>query len=125
MSLPEDVTHVIAGWLLLVWFGFAIAIFVGALSEQYEIVEKLWHPITYLSFPLSGAAFIVDALPRGAQEFMLWIPMVSATEYIREGFFGSAFEAHYDLPYLIVFNLVLTLFGLAQAHKVGRMVVPE
>jgi ABC-2 type transport system permease protein/capsular polysaccharide transport system permease protein len=125
MKLPEDVLQVITGWLLLVWFGFAIAIFVGALSEQYEIVDKIWHPITYLSFPLSGAAFIVDALPKGAQDFMLWIPMVNATEYMREGFFGGVFNAHYDLSYLIVFNLILTLMGLAEARKVGQMVMPE
>lgn len=125
MELPEDVLQTMAGWLLLAWFGFAIAIYIGALSEQYEVVEKLWHPISYLSFPLSGAAFIVDALPKSAQEFMMWIPMVNATEYMREGFFGSVFKAHYDLSYLIIFNLVLTLFGLAEARKVGRTVTPE
>lgn len=125
MELPEDVLQTIAGWLLLAWFGFAIAIYVGALSEQYEVVEKLWHPLLYLSFPLSGAAFIVDALPQRAQAFMLWIPMVNATEYMREGFFGGAFTPHYNMSYLIVFNLVLTLLGLAEARKVGRMVTPE
>lgn len=125
MEMPEDVLQTMTGWLLLAWFGVGIAIYIGALSEQYEVVEKLWHPISYLSFPLSGAAFIVDALPHAAQRFMLWIPMVNATEYMREGFFGEAFNAHYDLPYLIVFNLVLTLFGLAEARKVGRTVTPE
>jgi capsular polysaccharide transport system permease protein len=125
MDLPGDVLQTIAGWLLLAWFGFAIAIYVGALSEQYEIVEKLWHPISYLSFPLSGAAFIVDALPPAGRDFMLWVPMVNATEYMREGFFGEQFTAHYDLQYLIIFNLVLTLFGLAEARKVGRTVTPE
>jgi ABC-type polysaccharide/polyol phosphate export permease len=125
MSLPEDVMQTFAGWLLLAWFGAAIAILIGALSEEYEVVDKLWHPISYLSFPLSGAAFIVDALPPEAQEFMLYVPMVNATEYMREGFFGSHITAHYDLPYLIVVNLALTVLGLAQVHKVAGKVVPE
>ena len=125
MKLPEDALQTMVGWALLAWFGFGISLYVGALSEQYEIVEKLWHPISYLSFPLSGAAFVVDALPKAVQDFMLYVPMVNATEYMREGYFGGAFRAHYDLPYLIVFNLVLTLFGLAETRKVGRMVTPE
>jgi len=125
MELPEDLVQTLIGWLLLAWFGFALAMLIGALSEQYEVVEKLWHPVMYLSFPLSGAAFIVDALPLAGREFMMWIPMVNATEYLREGFFGSAFKAHYDLNYLIIFNLVLTLFGLAEVRKIGRMVLPE
>lgn len=125
MNLPEDILQTICGWALLAWFGFAISLFVGALSEQMEVVEKIWHPISYLSFPLSGAAFIVDALPPAVQKFMLYVPMVNATEYMREGFFGGQFRAHYDLSYLIVFNLVLTLFGLAQTRKVGREVTPE
>lgn len=125
MSPPEDVVQTVFGWFLLAWFGFALAIFMGALSEQYEIVEKLWHPVMYLSFPLSGAAFIVDALPDVARDIMLWVPMVNATEYIREGFFGAQFSAHYDIFYLSVVNLCLTLIGLAEARKVGRMVVPE
>ena len=125
MSLPEDIMQTVFGWILLSWFGFALAIFVGALSEQYEIVEKLWHPIMYLSFPLSGAGFIVDGLPEVAQGIVLWVPMVNATELIREGFFGQQFNARYDIGYLVIVNLCLSLIGLSEARKVGRLVTPE
>lgn len=125
MSLPEDVLMVIWGWALLAWFGAALAIYIGALSEQYEVVEKLWHPLAYLSFPLSGAAFSVNSLPQSAQEFLIYVPMVSATEYLREGYFGSRYIGHYDMAYLVLFNLVLTLFALAEVRKVSRLVVPE
>jgi len=125
MDLPEDILLVIGGWLLLAWFGMVLALFIGALSEQYEIVEKLWHPAAYLSFPLSGAAFSLHALPERAQHYLSYVPMVNATELLREGYFGSQYIAVYDTKYLILFNLVLTLFALAEVRKISRIVVPQ
>lgn len=125
LAYPEDVLEVIGGWLMLAWFGFAVSFFVGALSVSYESVEKLWHPFSYILFPLSGAAFLVDALPVQAQHFVLLLPMVHGVEMLREGYFGSQMVAHYDLSYMAVFNLVLTLFGLAETRKVSMTVVPE
>jgi ABC-type polysaccharide/polyol phosphate export permease len=125
MSFPEDILMVLSAWLLLAWFGAGLAMYIGALSEQYEMVEKIWHPLAYLSFPLSGAAFVLDAMPKGAQELLLYVPMVHATEYLREGFFGSAYNGIYDAGFLVIFNLVLTLFALAEVRKIGRIVVPE
>lgn len=125
MKLPEDLTKVIVGWALLAWFGASLAIFVGALSERSEIVEKIWHPTAYLLFPLSGAVFMVDWLPPAAQQVVLLLPMVHCVELMREGFFGSQVKAHYDLVYVIVFCLVLTLLALSQERVVSRQVMPE
>lgn len=125
LALPEDVLQVLGGWLMLAWFGFGLALFLGALSEHYETVEKLWHPTAYIMFPLSGAAFLVDALPPVAREYILYLPMVHGVEFLREGYFGSQMTAHYDMWYMGAVNAVLTLFGLIQAKHVSRTVVPE
>lgn len=125
LTLPEDMLKVTIAWLLLAWFGSAFAILMGAMSERSEIIEKLWHPASYLLFPLSGAAFIVDALPKGAQDIILLLPMVHGTELLREGYFGSHFKAHYDIFYMVCVCLALTLFGLAKTREVSRSVVPE
>ncbi|HVF38100.1 MAG TPA: ABC transporter permease [Sphingomicrobium sp.] len=125
LNTPEDALQVIGGWIMLAWFGAGLALFLGALSESSEIVEKLWHPMAYLTFPLSGAAFLVDALPQAAQEYVLILPMIHGVEYLREGYFGSQITAHYDLGYMAGINTVLTLLGLAQVAKVSRTVVPE
>lgn len=121
---PEDLLKVMGGWIMIAWFGMSIALFLGALSEQNEIVDKFWHPSAYLLFPLSGAAFLVDSLPQNIQPYALWLPMVSGVEYIREGYFGSMIVAHYDLAYMAVFNAVMTAAGLSQVRKVAREVVP-
>ncbi|MDP9422840.1 MAG: ABC transporter permease [Pseudomonadota bacterium] len=125
LQLPEDVLKVVGGWCMLTWFGAALALFLGGLSEHSEIVEKLWHPMAYFTFPLSGAAFLVDALPQAAQEFILFLPMIHGLEFLREGYFGSQITAHYDLGYMAIINTVLTILGLAQVAKVSRTVVPE
>lgn len=125
MGFPEDLLKVVIGWAMLAWFGAALAITIGALSELSEVVEKVWHPVTYLLFPLSGAMFMVEWLPASAQEAVLMLPMVHGVEILREGYFGSAVKAHYDLPYMALICLFLTLVGLALARIVGRQVTPE
>jgi ABC-type polysaccharide/polyol phosphate export permease len=85
----------------------------------------LWHPAAYILFPLSGAAFLVDALPEAAQKVVLLLPMVHGVEYLREGYFGSQITAHYDMAYMALWNAILTLLGLAQTRKISRILVPE
>ncbi|MEZ5682115.1 MAG: ABC transporter permease [Erythrobacter sp.] len=125
LAPPEDFLAVVSGWLLLAWFGCALAVLLGALSHRSELVDKLWHPSSYLLFPLSGAAFLVDALPRVAQDVVLWIPTVHGVELVREGWFGSQARAHYDLAYLISFNLALSVAALIAVRWLARRVVPE
>lgn len=120
MKLPENVLEVIGGWLVLTWFGVSFALFLGAVSERSELIDKIWHPASYLLFPLSGAAFMVDWLPAGAQKVVLFLPMVHGVEIVREGFFGSQVHAHYNLPYLLTFCLCLTGLSLIQVKAVGR-----
>lgn len=125
LQVPEDVLQIAAGWVMLAWFGSGLALLLGALSETSETIEKLWHPMSYLLFPLSGAAFLVDALPKEAQDVILWLPMVHGVEYLREGYFGSQMTAHYDLAYMATINTALTILGLAQLSNISRTVVPE
>lgn len=122
---PEDVLQVVLGWTMTAWFGFSLALFLGALAEQSEIVEKLWHPAAYLLFPMSGAGFLVDALPPEAQNVLLYLPMVHGVECVREGYFGSHVRSHYDLGYMAIINISLLLLGLAKIRQVGREVTLE
>jgi len=114
---PEDALQVVGGWMLLGWFGAGLALTVAGLSEKYEIVGKLWPPMSYLLMPLSGVAFIVDALPPKLREIALYLPMLNALEYLREGWFGSLMNAHYDLGYVATVNAVLTFAGLSLVRQ--------
>ena len=125
MNPPENPLLLVGGWLMTAWFGGSLAIMLGALSERTEVVEKLWHPAAYLLFPISGAAYLVDALPQRAADVVLWLPMVHGGEMVRDGYFGSKFVAHYSVGYVFVCCMVLTLLGLALERIVTRDFVPE
>lgn len=116
---PENALQVIGGWLLLAWFGVGLGLVLGGLSEKSEVVGKLWPPFSYLLMPLSGVAFIADALPPKLQQIVLWLPMLNALEFLREGWFGSAMHAHYDIPYVVIFNLIMMFVGLSLIRQVG------
>lgn len=125
VDAPQDILKVLLGWLLLAWFGAALAVFMGSVAARSELVEKLWHPAQYLLFPMSGAAFMVEWLPKSLQQAILWLPMVHGVELLRDGYFGSTVPTHYDVGYMAACCLVLTALGLAQERIVSRQVTPE
>jgi capsular polysaccharide transport system permease protein len=125
MEPPEDVLTIGLGWILLAWLGVGLGIFLGALSETVDAVEKIWPPLSYILFPISGAAFVVDALPTRMQELVLLIPMVHGAEIIRDGYFGSAFHAHYSVGYLVGWCVALSLLGLARVRVMSREISPQ
>lgn len=116
---PEDYMKVLEGWLLLAWFGAGFGLTIAGLAEKFPVVDNLWPPFSYVLMPFSGVAYIADALPQTMRDVVLWLPMLNALEYLREGWFGSVMKAHYDIPYVIVFNLILTFTGLSLVRQVG------
>ena len=122
MEPPADLLMVVGGWLLLAWFGAALALIIGSLTVYSHVAELLWGPAAYLLFPLSGAAFMVDWLPVNLQKIVLLFPMVHGVEILREGYFGAVVRTHFDVSYMAGITLVMTLFGLALARDAGRRV---
>jgi capsular polysaccharide transport system permease protein len=120
MPVPMDMLELVFAWVMLAWFGISLAVLIGAASAFSELVERLWHPASYLLFPLSGAAFMVDWLPTGLQKFVLLLPMVNGIEMLREGYFGKVVPPHYSVSYMAISNLVLSLAGLYVAHQATR-----
>ena len=122
MEPPVDPLQVIFGWFMLVWFATAAALIVGAGTAFSEIIERVWGPFSYLLFPFSGAAFMVDWLSPKFQEFVLYVPMVHGVEILREGYFGNATRTHYDLAYMAGWCLMLTLVGLYMVREASQRV---
>lgn len=120
MSAPVDILEVIFGWLMLCWFAVCLAMLIGAGTARSDIVEKLWQPGAYLLFPLSGAAFMVDWLPIQAQQIVLLLPMVHGVEILRDGYFGNAVKTHFDIGYMAVSCLILSLAALYLVRDAGQ-----
>jgi capsular polysaccharide transport system permease protein len=122
MAMPKDFTLIVIGWLLLAWFVFGAALIIGSLSHITELIDRVWHVITYFYLPLSGMAYMVEWLPHKIQPYAMLIPTVNFCEMIRGGYFGSAVHPYYDIIYTIEFDLVLTFIGLMLVQYVSRNV---
>jgi capsular polysaccharide transport system permease protein len=122
MPTPVDPLEVVFGWVMLAWFGTSLALLIGAGTAFSELVERIWHPASYLLFPLSGAGFMVDWMPTKMQKVVLLLPMVHGTEILREGYFGNVVKTHYDVSYMAISSLVLSLAALSLLREVSRRV---
>ena len=110
---PRDLGLLLAGWWLMAWFSAALGMILGCLSEYSDLVDRLWHPVSYFLLAGSGAFFMVDWLPRAGQEAVLWVPMVHAVELMRAGYWGDGPRFHYSVPYLVGVCLAMSLAALA------------
>jgi capsular polysaccharide transport system permease protein len=121
---PVDLFMVLFGWLMLAWFGASLGLALGSATAYSELIDRIWHPVSYLLFPLSGAAFMVDWLPPLGRQVVLLLPMVHGVEIVREGFFGNTVRTHHDAAYMAVCCLVLNLIGLFLARDAQRRIQP-
>lgn len=122
MKIPVDFLTIVEGWFLLAWFSIALGLVVGSLAELSEIIDRFWHTITYLLFPLSGAAFMVHWLPPALQKFVLYMPMLHSVEMIRHGYYGDLIPTYENIPYFIWCNLCLTFLGLYMVNFIGNKI---
>ncbi len=112
----------IGGFLLLGWFGFAFGLFIVAWSELSEAAEKFIQPVMYITIPATGVFTMMDWLPGRAQEIMIWSPLVTGIEMFRGGIFSTDIPVHYNLPFMIAANFVLTAIGLPLCRYAQRHV---
>jgi capsular polysaccharide transport system permease protein len=122
MPVPDNLLVVLAGWFMLAWLGASLALLLGAGTAFSQLVHRLWHPMSYLLFPMSGAAFMVEWLPNRLQDVVLYLPMVHGVELLRHGYFGNVVRTHYDIGYMAECCLVLTLCGLYVVREASRRV---
>jgi capsular polysaccharide transport system permease protein len=90
-----------------------------------EAFERVWHLLTYLLFPVSGAMFMADWLPEPMREVVLSLPMVHGVEMLRGAWFGDAVKTHEDPGYLFTCIGILAFTGLALIRVAGRRVEPN
>ena len=116
---PEDALQILCGWLLFAWFGLGLGWTVGALSERFAVVAPVWRVASFVLMICSGVFYLADSLPPNVREILLWLPMLNNLEYLRDGWFGSLFQAHYDVFYIVCCNVLLTFSGLSLVRQVG------
>ncbi|TPG58143.1 sugar ABC transporter permease [Roseomonas nepalensis] len=117
---PANIAQIFAGLVLMFLLCHGISMMLAAGVARWEGLERIIHPVTYLMMPLSGAFFALSWLPAETRDLLLWVPLVSIHEMIREAIFGAIFVSYYDIPYVILFILVVNLLGLAALRGARR-----
>jgi capsular polysaccharide transport system permease protein len=121
---PVDIITMAFAWLLLTWYSFGVGFIAGAISEFSDAFERVWHIIMYLYLPVSGAFFLIQWLPVQMRRYALLVPTVNVTEMLRGGYYGHAVRTYYDPVYLMQFNMILLLIGLALIKMASHRVEP-
>lgn len=116
----ENPRLVLAGWLLMCWFGFGVSCIVAGLSEKSEVVENLIQPIQYLMLPISGVFFMVSWLPASVRPYITLVPQVNIFELIRDGFFGVYADTYYSISYIVVWASISSLIGLSLLNSARK-----
>lgn len=122
---PRDIPLLVGGWVLMSLFSFGLALNICALSERTEIIDRIWHTLTYLLIPFSGTGTLLDWLPPGARKALLYLPFSHGIEMIRHGYYGESIRTYEDPEYLLIFSLTLIAFGLAFIRDTARHLEPD
>jgi capsular polysaccharide transport system permease protein len=125
MSPPDDIFKMIVAWLLLAWFAMSMGMLIGCLAVLSETVERVWHVLTYLFLPVSGAFVMIDWLPKHFQSWAMLVPPWNSVELLRDGYYGAHVHAHFDVFYVVVVNAVVTLIALLLVRRVAGLAEGE
>ncbi len=114
----QDPGLALAAWLMTAWFFGALGLLSSAWTEFWEPAEKFIQPAQYLALPVSGVFFMVSWLPSYAQHLLSYNPMVSCFEMFRAGYYGASVSTFYNVSYLAVWSLALSIAGLVAMSRV-------
>lgn len=120
MQLPDDPLYMVCAWVLMAWFGFALGLILGAMSERSEVAKRLWAASGFIWLTVSGTFFLVRSLPPQAMKIALYVPMIHGSEMLRHGYFGAHIVTYENVAYLITWNLILTFVGLLMVQRYNK-----
>ena len=121
MTWPKDPLLMATGWLLACWFAASLGTFLGCLSHFFEVVDRIWPPISHFLMIFSAVFYEVDWLPKILQRWILINPFVHPIEMTRAGYWGDGPHWHYSMMYLTGACMTLTLAsGLLMRNQALR-----
>lgn len=120
---PQDLVWMAFGVALIFLFCHGLSLLIVAATVWGpETVERVVHPLTYLTIPLTGAFYMVWWFPLSVQEWALMIPTIHMFEIIREGQFGPIVPYHYDLGYVLAWCGGINLIGMLALSVARRRI---
>lgn len=117
-TLPARPLYLFAGIGWMIWLSFALGLNVTAFTLDRPVLQRLVHPMTYFSMPLSGAFVATEWLPLWLQDIFDWNPLAGLFEYARYGMFEAASDKHLFGGFISAVCAFLTYTGLLGIRRV-------
>lgn len=108
----RDPGLIIAAWCLDTLFIFSFAVVIAGISELTEFVEKIIHPLLYLTLPLTGAFTLTAWLPPRMRIILEWSPLANAIEMLRCGVYPISVKTYWSVPLILISSLILLTIGV-------------
>ncbi|MBV9286574.1 MAG: ABC transporter permease [Hyphomicrobiales bacterium] len=118
----RDPGLILAAWGLDTLFDFSFTVFIAGIAAQNEYVEKLAHPVMYLTLPISGAFFMTAWMPPKFRAVLEWIPLAECAEMFRAGMFSLSVKTYWGVPNIVVWSLFFIVAGLPILQMARRKV---
>ncbi|WP_170152987.1 ABC transporter permease [Roseiarcus fermentans] len=122
MDPPSDYGLLLTAWGADTLFCLSFASVVAGLSEFSEIVEKLLHPLMYLTLPLTGSFALASWLPPRVRVIVEWSPLANACEMFRAGVFPPSVKTIWSLPFIVGCSVALLVIGLPLMMRARKWV---
>ena len=118
-DLPARPLHLLLGIFFMFAFSFAMSLIIVSATHENRLLARLVHPFTYIMMPLSGAFYRVDWISLPYRTYLEWFPLAEIFEMCRYGYFRSAGDEYFSVPYLTGCCMVMLCLGLV-AIKIVR-----
>jgi len=108
----RDPGLILAAWCLDTLFCTSFSILMAGLAGLSEVVERLMHPLMYLTLPITGAFVMTDWLPPRFKIFLEWVPLANCSEMFRAGVYPLSVKTYWSVPLIVFSSLFLLAVGL-------------
>ncbi len=117
---PTDLSILVAGWCLLVWFAIGFGLTIGPLLAKFKVLKIIWRAISLLLVVSSGVFFFAAWLPPALRNILLYVPMLHLSEMMKHGYFGEIIQTYENVHYILVWNIFLSFTGVYLADGFGK-----
>ena len=121
-NLPDRPMLFIIGWFYCGWFCFSMSILCCTWSTVWEPAERLIHPLTYFSLPISCAFNLMSDLPPPVRPYVALFPQAQVSEILREGQFYNYYSPNVSYTYMTAACLFLSVFSIVALRSIRNKI---
>lgn len=120
-----DVPAILLGLSMAAALGFTVGVMNSFLISILPIWENIWQIVNRPLFILSAVLYIYEDMPRFAQDYLWYNPMVHVTGIVRSGFYATYDASYVSAPYVFGISLAGTTLGLMLLGRYHRVILNE